>query len=160
MLGSTSNLSIDGQQATVDAIAAAAKRKEDNTTATAQAAAATMHREQEAIITAVAAARKTLVEARARERAATLAWEKEQIIAYHLEQQLATAQGIAIPQDDDDDRSVNADSTRATHGPDGYDSGRATPRLRRHSSTRCTTCVALRLRGSHQHRLYISSCRR
>jgi hypothetical protein len=97
MLGSTSNLSIDRQQATVDATAVAAKRKEDNTTATVQAAAATTHREHEALITAVAAARKTLVEAQARERAAALAWEKEQIIAYHLEQQLTAAQGITIP---------------------------------------------------------------
>jgi hypothetical protein len=43
-------------------------------------------------------------------RAAALAWEKEKTIARHLEQQLAAAQGIMIPQDDDDDRSVDAGS--------------------------------------------------
>jgi hypothetical protein len=58
----------------------------------------------------VAAARKTLDEARARERAAALAWEKEKTIAHHLEQQLAAAQGITIHQDNDDDRSVDAGS--------------------------------------------------
>jgi hypothetical protein len=47
----------------------------------------------------VTAARKTLDEARALERAATLAWEKEKtIITHHLEQQLAATQGIAIPR--------------------------------------------------------------
>jgi hypothetical protein len=86
--GSTSNLSVDEQQA----------------------AAATAHREQEALVAAVAAARKTLDEARARERAATLAWEKEKTIDHHLEQQLTAAQVITIPQDDDDDRSVDAGS--------------------------------------------------
>jgi hypothetical protein len=58
----------------------------------------------------VAAARKTLDEARAREHAAALAWEKEKTIAHHLEQQLVAAQGITIPQDDDDDRSIDAGS--------------------------------------------------
>ncbi len=105
MSGSTSNLSVDEQQA-----AAAAKRKEDDAAAAAQAAAATAHREQEALVAAVAAARKTLDEARAHERAAALTWEKEKIIARHLEQQLAVAQGITIPQDDDDNRSIDAGS--------------------------------------------------
>jgi hypothetical protein len=45
-----------------------------------------------------------------RKRAAALTWEKEKTIARHLEQQLAAAQGITIPQDDDDDRSVDAGS--------------------------------------------------
>jgi hypothetical protein len=58
----------------------------------------------------VAATRKTLDEARARERAATLSWEKEKTIACHLEQQLTAAQGITIAQDDDDDRSVDTGS--------------------------------------------------
>jgi hypothetical protein len=41
-------------------------------------------------------------------RAATLTWEKEKTITRHLEQQLTTAQGIAISQDDD--RSVDSGS--------------------------------------------------
>jgi hypothetical protein len=86
MSGSTSNLSVDEQQAAV-----AAKRKEDDAAAAAQAAATTAHREQETLIAAVAAARKTLDEARARERVTALAWEKEKTIARHLEQQLAAA---------------------------------------------------------------------
>jgi hypothetical protein len=105
MSDSTSNLSVNEQQAV-----AAAKRKEDDVAPVAQAAAATAHREQEALVAAMAAARKTLDEARARERATALAWEKEKTIARHLEQQLAAAQGITIPQDDDDDRSVDAGS--------------------------------------------------
>jgi hypothetical protein len=44
------------------------------------------------------------------ERAATLAWEKEKIITRQLEQQLVTTQRIAIPQDDDNDRSVDSGS--------------------------------------------------
>jgi hypothetical protein len=94
MPDSNSNLStVDGQQA-VDA----AKSKEDDTAA-AQATAATTHREQETLVAVVAATRKTLDEAWALERAATLAWEKEKtIITHHLEQQLAAAQGIAIPR--------------------------------------------------------------
>jgi hypothetical protein len=40
----------------------------------------------------MATTRKTLDEARTRERAAALAWEKEKIITHHLEQQLTTAQ--------------------------------------------------------------------
>jgi hypothetical protein len=105
MLGSNSNLStFNGQQAT------AAKRKEDDATAVTQATAATVHREQEALVTAVATAHKTLYKARARERAATLTWEKEKTITRQLEQQLATAQGITISQDDDDDRSIDAGS--------------------------------------------------
>jgi hypothetical protein len=66
----------------------------------------------------VAAACKTLDEARARERAAALAWEKEKTIAYHLEQLLAAAQGITIPQDDDDrsiDVGTNPDIALTTH---------------------------------------------
>jgi hypothetical protein len=35
---------------------------------------------------------------------------RERCAARHLEQQLAAAQGITIPQDDDDDRSVDAGS--------------------------------------------------
>jgi hypothetical protein len=41
-------------------------------------------------------------------RAATLTWEKEKTITRHLEQQVTTAQGIAISQDDD--RSVDSGS--------------------------------------------------
>jgi hypothetical protein len=116
MPGSTSNLSIDEQQATVTSAATtSAKRKEDDVAA----AAATAHREQEALVAAVAAARKTLDEARVRERAVALAWEKEKTIARHLEQHLAAAQGITIPQDDDDDRSVvvgsNPDAALTAH---------------------------------------------
>jgi hypothetical protein len=77
MPSSTSNLSVDEQQA-IAAAAAAAKRKEDD--------AATVHREQEALIAIVAAARKTLVEARVCERATALAWKKEKTILCHLEQ--------------------------------------------------------------------------
>jgi hypothetical protein len=75
MPSSTSNLSVDEQQAIA---AAAAKRKEDD--------AATVHRVQEALIATVAAARKTLVEAQVCERATALAWEKEKTILCHLEQ--------------------------------------------------------------------------
>jgi hypothetical protein len=67
-------------------------------------------REQEALIAAVAAARKTLNEVRAREHVTALIWEKEKTTARHLEQQLTAGQGIEIPQDDDDDRSVDASS--------------------------------------------------
>jgi hypothetical protein len=62
----------------------------------------------------VLAAHKTLDEARARQRAAALAWEKEKAIARHLEQQLVVAHGIVIPQDDDEDRSVDAGSNLDT----------------------------------------------
>jgi hypothetical protein len=79
MPGSTSNLSVDEQQATV-----AAKRKEGDVAAAAQS-------------TTVAAERKTMNKAWVRERATALTWEKEKTIARHLEQQLATAQGITIP---------------------------------------------------------------
>jgi hypothetical protein len=106
MPSNTSNLSVDEQQA------AAAKKKEDDTTAT-QAVAATTQREQEALVAVVAAACKTLDEARAHERATTLTWEKEKNIARHLEQQLAAAQGITVPQDEDDDHSVDAGSNPA-----------------------------------------------
>jgi hypothetical protein len=60
----------------------------------------------------MAAARKTLDKARAHERVAALAWEKEKSITLHLEQQLAVAQGITIPEDDNDGRS---DATLITH---------------------------------------------
>jgi hypothetical protein len=78
--GGTSNLFVDKQQAV-----AAAKRKEDDADAAAQAIVATAHQEQEILVAAVAAACKTLDEARARERATTLAWEKETTIARHQE---------------------------------------------------------------------------
>jgi hypothetical protein len=109
--GSTSNLSVDEQHAAVVA-AAAAKKKEDDAAAAAQATAATAHREreQEALVAAVAAARKTLDEARAHECAAALTWEKEKTITRHLKQQLAAVQGITIPHDNDDDRSVDVGS--------------------------------------------------
>jgi hypothetical protein len=100
MLGSTSNLSVDEQQTT------ATKRKEDDAAAVAQATVATTHREQESLIATVTAARKTLEEA----RVTVLAWEKEKTITRHLEQQLAATHGITIPQDDDDDRSIDAGS--------------------------------------------------
>jgi hypothetical protein len=58
----------------------------------------------------MAIARKTLNEAHVCERAIALAWEKEKTNACHLEQQLAIAHGIVIPQDDDDDCSIDADS--------------------------------------------------
>jgi hypothetical protein len=61
----TSNLSVDEQQATTTAT----KRKEDDAVVTAQDVVMTAHREQEALIAAVAIARKTPDEARARERA-------------------------------------------------------------------------------------------
>jgi hypothetical protein len=73
--------------------------------AAAQAAAATAHREQEALVAAVAATRKTLDEARACQRPRLGEGEDH---ARHLEQQLAAAQGIATP--DDDDRSVDTGS--------------------------------------------------
>jgi hypothetical protein len=86
MSGSNSNLStIDGQQTAV------AKTKEDDTVPAAQAAVATAHREQEALIAVVAAARKTPDEARAREHVTALTCEKEKTIARHLEQQLLAA---------------------------------------------------------------------
>jgi hypothetical protein len=88
---STSNLSVDEEQAA----AATTKKNEDDDATVAQAVAAPVHGEQEALVAVVAAARKTLDEARAREHAAALAGEKN--IAHHLEQQLTAAQGIAIP---------------------------------------------------------------
>jgi 2-keto-3-deoxy-galactonokinase len=108
MPGSTFKLSVDEQQATTGA--AAAKRKEDDATVMAQATNATTHQEQEALIAAMATARKTLDEARSYEHATALAWEKEKTIACHLEQRLTATQGIVIPQDDDDDRSINIGS--------------------------------------------------
>jgi uncharacterized protein YqgV (UPF0045/DUF77 family) len=86
MPGSTSNLSVDEQQA----IVIVAKKKED-VMAAAQAAATTVHRDQEALIAAVAVARKTLYEARARDHAAVLTWDKEKTITRHMEQQFAAA---------------------------------------------------------------------
>jgi hypothetical protein len=58
----------------------------------------------------VVAACKTLNEARARKCAIALAWEKEKTITRHLKQQPTAAQGITLPQDDDDDRSIDAGS--------------------------------------------------
>jgi hypothetical protein len=110
MSSSSSNLSVDEQQAA----AVAAKRKEDDATVAAQAVVAIVHREQEALVAVVAVARKTLDEARVRERVTALAWEQEKTNAHHLEQQLIAAQGIAIPQDDDDDRSIDAGSNPDT----------------------------------------------
>jgi phage/plasmid-associated DNA primase len=98
MPGSNSNLfTVDGQQAAATAVAA--KRKEDDAAAAAQATVTTVHREQEALVAVVAAARKTLDQAWAREHADGLAWEKEKTIARHLEQQLAAAQEVVLPQD-------------------------------------------------------------
>jgi hypothetical protein len=51
----------------------------------------------------------TLDKARMRERAAALAWEEKTINRY-LEQQLVIAQGIVVPQDDNDDRYVDGGS--------------------------------------------------
>jgi hypothetical protein len=112
-----SNLSTaDGQQAVA---AAATKRKEDDASATAHTTATTMHWEQETLVAAVVTTRKTLDEARAREGTASLVWEKEKTIAHHLKQQLTGAQGISIPQDDDDDRSIdhgsNSDAAHTAH---------------------------------------------
>jgi hypothetical protein len=82
MPSSNSNIStVDGQQATV----VSAKRKGDDVATVAQVVAATSHREQEALVAVVAAARKTLDKTRARERVAVLAWEKEKTIIRHLE---------------------------------------------------------------------------
>jgi hypothetical protein len=114
MSGNSSTLSVDEQQATI----VTTKRKEDNAAATAQAVAAIAHREQEALIAIVAAARKTLDETRMCERVAALAWEQEKTNARHLEQQLVAAQGIVIPQDDDDrsiDIGSNPDATLTAH---------------------------------------------
>jgi hypothetical protein len=98
-------------------------REQDDAAAAAQVTAATTHQEQEALITTAATARKTLDEARACERATTLAWENEKTMTRHLEQQLAAAQGITIPQDNNDDRSIDGGSnldaalTAHLHGP-------------------------------------------
>jgi hypothetical protein len=108
MLSSSSNLSIEEQH--VIAAATIAKRNDDNATATTYAVAAPVHREQEAHITAMAAACNTLDDAWVHERAAALTWEKEKTIAHYLEQQLTAAHRITIPQDDDNDPSVDADS--------------------------------------------------
>jgi hypothetical protein len=56
----------------------------------------------------MAAAHRTLDEVHARELAAALTWEKENTIACHLEQHLTVSQGMVIPLDNNDDRSVNA----------------------------------------------------
>jgi hypothetical protein len=93
--------------------------KEDDAAAAAQATTSTVHREQEALIAAMAAARKTLNEVQAHEHTTILVWEKEKTIVPHLEQQLTAAPGIVIPQYDDDDRSIDAssnpDATLITH---------------------------------------------
>jgi hypothetical protein len=50
--------------------------------------------------------------------ASALAWEKEKTITRHLEQQLAAAHEIAIPQDDDDrfvDAGSNPDAALTVH---------------------------------------------
>jgi hypothetical protein len=60
----------------------------------------------------MAVTRKTLDEARAREHATALAWE-EKTITHHLEQQFAVAQGIALPQDDEDNCSIDVSSNPA-----------------------------------------------
>jgi hypothetical protein len=62
----------------------------------------------------MAIARKTLDEAQARKHTVALSWEKEKIIACHLEQQLTAIQGIVIPQDNNDDRSVDTGSNPNT----------------------------------------------
>jgi hypothetical protein len=62
----------------------------------------------------MAISRKTLDEAQAREHTVALSWEKEKIIACHLEQQLAAIQEIVIPQDDNDDHSVDTGSNPDT----------------------------------------------
>jgi hypothetical protein len=80
MSSSISHLSINEQQAT----AVSAKRKKDDTAVMAQATTATAHREYEALVAAVATTRTTLDEARAYERATTLAWENEKTITRHL----------------------------------------------------------------------------
>jgi hypothetical protein len=54
--------------------------------AVVQSATATTHWEQEALVAAMAAARKPLVDAQAREHATTITWEKLKTIAHHLEQ--------------------------------------------------------------------------
>jgi hypothetical protein len=58
----------------------------------------------------VAVACMTLDEARACECATAIAWKKEKIIARHLEQQFAAAQGITLAQDDGDNHSIDAGS--------------------------------------------------
>jgi hypothetical protein len=58
----------------------------------------------------VVAAHKALDEPRVREHTNALTWEREKTIAHHLEQQLAAAQGIVTPQDDNDDHSIDAGS--------------------------------------------------
>jgi hypothetical protein len=119
MLSSTSNPSVDEQQDAAVATINVAKTKEDDVMAVAQTATATAHWEQEALVTTVDATCKTLDNAQVHERAAILAWETEKTITHHLKQQLIVAQGIVIPQDDDDDRSINAgfnpDAALTTH---------------------------------------------
>jgi hypothetical protein len=105
MPSNTSNLSVDEQQ-----VAATAKRKEEDDAVAAQATTTITQQEQETLVTAVAATRKTIHEAHAHERTDTLAWEKEKMIARHLKQQLAAAQGIAVPQDSNDNHSVDIGS--------------------------------------------------
>jgi hypothetical protein len=45
----------------------------------------------------MAAAHKTLDEARVHKHATALTWEKEKTIAHHMEQQFIVAQGIVVP---------------------------------------------------------------
>jgi hypothetical protein len=51
------------------------------------------HQEQEAFIVAVAVTRKTLDEARVREHATALAWEKEKTFARHLDSSSSLPKG-------------------------------------------------------------------
>jgi hypothetical protein len=80
MMGITSNLSTEEQQAT-----AIAKRKEDDTATMAQATAATEQRMQEALLAVMATVHKGLDKSRVCEHAATLAWEKEKSNACQVE---------------------------------------------------------------------------
>jgi hypothetical protein len=75
----TSNLSTEEQQVT-----ATTKRKEEDA-AMAQAVMTTVSREKKTLLTVVDAVRKTVDEARAREHATALDWEKEKTNARHLE---------------------------------------------------------------------------
>jgi hypothetical protein len=85
MPGNNSNLStVDMQQATT--ATTTANRKEEDAVAAAHAAIAIAHREQEALIAAMATTCRTLDEAWAHERTAALTWEKEKTITRHLEQ--------------------------------------------------------------------------
>jgi hypothetical protein len=91
-------------------LAATTKKKEEDVVAMAHAIVAAVQGGQEAILIAMATTRKTLDKAHAAKCAFTLAWEKENTNTCHLEQQLAATQGIVIPQDNDDDRSIDTSS--------------------------------------------------